>query len=158
MAYTRQPNVVIAGTALRQNPPASTVTPPGIIPVVLDADISTTTALGVVQVGSGLSITPAGVLSANCHGHDDDRLLNVKVVEEDYEATLDDYYIGANRRGITITFPRGVTGKVYVVKNQGEGSITVRGTEQNLDESRDKTLGTESSLIAVFDGRRWNLV
>lgn len=156
MAYTRQPNVVIAGTALKQNPPASTLTPPGIVPVILDADIATTTSLGVVQVGYGLSITPAGILSANHHA--DDRLINVKLVGEDYEATLEDYYIGATRRGITITFPKGELGKVYVVKNQGDGSVTVRGTEQNLDESRDKTLGSESSLIAVFDGTRWNLV
>ena len=155
MAYTRQPNVVIAGNALKQNPLASTVTPPGIVPVTLDADIATTTSLGVVQVGSGLSITPAGILSATGGGSS---LLNVSLVAVDYTATLSNYYIGATKKGITITFPKGVTGKVFIVKNQAEGNIKVKGTGQNLDQSGDKTLGSESSLIAVFDGTRWNLV
>jgi hypothetical protein len=170
MAYTRQPNVVLAGTALKQNPPASTVTPPGIVPVTLDADIATTTSLGVVQVGSGLSITPAGVLSANCHGHHDDdddersiggdsELLNVNLTEVNYTATLSDYYIGVTDEDVIITFPLGVTGKVYIVKNQARGNITVRGSGgQKLDSATNKTLGTEASLIAVFDGSRWNLV
>ena len=155
MAYTRQPNVVLAGTALKQNPPASTVTPPGIVPVTLDAEIATTTSLGVVQVGDGLSITPAGVLSTT--GGGDDRI-NVTLTSVNYTATLTNYYIGATKKGITITFPAGVVGKVYIVKNQSEGNITVKGTGQNLDQSGDKNLGTEASLIAVFDGTRWNLI
>jgi len=155
MAYNRQPNVVLAGMGLKQSPPASTVTPPGIVPVTLDADIASTTSLGVIQVGTGLSITPAGVLSATGGGSS---LLNVKLVAADYTATLDDYYIGATKKNITITFPKGVVGKVYIVKNQPEGNIKVKGTGENLDQSGDKTLGTEASLIAVFAGTRWNLV
>jgi hypothetical protein len=155
MAYVRQPNAVIAGNGLTQNPPASTVTPPGIIPVTLDADIATTTSLGVIQVGAGLSITPAGVLSATGGGSS---LIAVKLTSVNYTATISDYYIGATNKNITITFPAGVVGKVYVVKNQAEGNITVKGTSQNLDTSGDKTLGSQASLIAVFDGTRWNLV
>lgn len=155
MAYTRQPNVVLAGTGLKQNPPASTLTPPGIVPVTLDADIATTTSLGVVQVGAGLAITPAGVLSAIGSGSS---LINVKLTSTNYTANASDYYIGATKKSITITFPVGVVGKVYIVKNQSEGVITVKGTGQNLDESGDKNLGSESSLIAVFDGTRWNLI
>jgi hypothetical protein len=156
MAYTRQPNVVIAGKGLKQNPPATTTAPSGIVPVTLDADIATTTSLGVVQVGSGLSITAAGVLSAT--GSTGDRI-NVTLTNVNYTATSTDYYIGATKGGITITFPAGVVGKVYVVKNQASsGNITVKGTGQNLDQSGDKTLGNEASIIAVFDGTRWNLV
>lgn len=154
MAYTRQPNAVLAGIALKQNPPASTLTPAGIVPVTLDADIATTTSLGVVRVGAGLAITPAGVLSATGGSS----LINVKLTSTNYTATASDYYIGATNRNITITFPAGVVGKVYVVKNQSEGIITVKGTGQNLDQSGDKNLGTEASLIAVFDGTRWNLI
>jgi hypothetical protein len=153
MAYNRQPNVVFAGTALKQSPSPSTTTPPGIIPVTLDANIATTTSLGVIQVGAGLSITAAGVLSAV-----GDSLIDVKLTSSNYTATSSDYYIGATAKNITITFPLGVVGKVYVVKNQSEGSITVKGTGQNLDKSGDKTLGSETSLITVFDGTRWNLV
>lgn len=155
MAYTRQPNVVIAGTALKQNPPASIITPPGIVPVTLEAEIATTTSLGVIQVGAGLAITPAGVLSATGGGSS---LINVKLTSTNYTAIASDYYIGATKKDITITLPAGVVGKVYVVKNQAEGNIKVKGTGQNLDNSGDKTLGGESSLIAIFDGTRWNLV
>ncbi|NBP16185.1 hypothetical protein EBU95_17665 [bacterium] len=155
MAYNRQPNVVLAGVGLKQNPLASTVTPPGIVPVTLHADLASTTSPGVVQVGTGLSITPAGVLSTTGGGSS---LLNVKLVDTNYTATLNDYYIGATKKSITITFPKGIVGKVYVVKNQANGNITVKGTGENLDQSGDKTLGTESSLIAIFDGTRWNLV
>jgi hypothetical protein len=80
------------------------------------------------------------------------------LVAADYTATLDDYYIGATKKNITITFPKGVVGKVYIVKNQAEGNIKVKGTGEDLDQSGDKTLGTEASLIAVFAGTRWNLV
>jgi hypothetical protein len=140
---------------LKQSPPASTVTPPGIVPVTLDADIASTTSLGVIQVGTGLSITPAGILSATGGGSS---LLNVTLVDVSYTATLDDYYIGATKKNITITFPKGVVGKVYIVKNQCDGNIKVKGTGENLDQSGDKTLGAEASLIAVFAGNRWNLV
>ena len=153
MAYNRQPNVVLAGTGLKQNPPASTITPPGIVPVTLDADIATTTSLGVVQVGAGLAVTPAGVLSATGGS-----LVNVKLVSANYPATLNDYYIGATKKNITITFPLGVVGKVYVVKNQSDGSITVKGTGEDLDQSGSKNVGSEGSIIAVFDGTRWNIV
>ena len=156
MAYSRQPNVTIAGRGLTQNPPPLPVAPAGIIQVGYDSNIATTTSLGIVQVGSGLAITPAGVLSAT--GGGGSSLLNVKLTSTNYTATATDYYIGATARNITITFPAGVVGKVYVVKNQAEGTITVKGTGQNLDNSGDKTLGTEASLTAVFDGTRWNLV
>ena len=155
MAYNRQPNVVLAGNALKQNPPSSTVVPAGILPVTLDAEIATTTSLGVVQVGAGLSITPAGVLSATGGGSS---LLNVSLVAVNYTATLNDYYIGATKKSITITLPAGVVGKVYIVKNQAEGNIKVKGTGEKLDESVDKSLGSESSLIVVFDGTRWNII
>lgn len=155
MAYSRQPNVTIAGRGLTQNPAPTPVAPAGIIQVGYDANIATTSALGVVQVGSGLSITPAGVLSATGGGSS---LINVKLTSVSYTATAADYYIGATNKNITITLPAGIVGKVYVVKNQAEGSITVKGTGQNLDTSGNKSLGSEASLIVVFDGTRWNVI
>ncbi len=156
MAYSRQPNVTIAGRGLTQNPAPVPPAPAGIIQVGYDANIATDTSLGIVQVGSGLSITPAGILSATGGGSS---LLNVKLTSVNYTATASDYYIGATNKNITITLPAGVVGKVYIVKNQGtSGNITVKGTGQNLDSSGDKTLGSEGSLIAIFDGTRWNLV
>jgi hypothetical protein len=156
MAYNRQPQTVLAGTALKQNPPPSIVQPAGIIPVTLDADIATTTSLGVVQVGAGLSITPSGILSATGGSSS---LINVKLTSIDYTATAADYYIGATKKEIDITLPLGTTGKVYVIKNQVSGNIKVKTTgSQKIDTASDRTLGTDDSLAVVFDGTRWNVI
>lgn len=163
MAYTRTPNTVIAGQALKQNPPPSPLAPAGAIPVVLDADIATTTSLGVIQVGSGLAITPEGVLSAT--GEDSGCSVNVKLISANYTATDLDCYIGATGReeeddnSITITLPTGVEGKLYYIKNQGKGNIKVKGTSgQTIDGSSFKTLGTNGSFIIIFAGGRWNIL
>jgi hypothetical protein len=155
MAYNRQPQTVLAGMALTQNPPPNIVQPAGIIPVTLDVDIATTTSPGVVQVGGGLSITPGGILSATGGSS----LINIKLTSIDYTATATDYYIGATKKDIDITLPLGITGKVYVIKNQVSGNIKVKATGgQKIDTSSDKTLGSEDSLVVVFDGTRWNVI
>lgn len=155
MAYNRAPNVVLAGTGLKQNPLPTPVTPPGIVSVTLDANIASTTDLGVVQIGSGLNITPLGVLSTVSGSG----LISVKLTGANYTGLSDDYYIGATANNITVTLPLGVTGKVYIVKNQVAGNITVTGTGgQKLDTSNNKSLGTNDSIVVVFDGTRWNII
>jgi hypothetical protein len=163
MAYNRQPQTVLAGMALKQNPPPSVIQPAGIVPVTLDAEIATTTSLGVVQVGSGLSITPSGVLSAS--GGDSGCFVNVTLTSTNYTATADDCYIGATNNKddddnkITITLPLGDNGKLYYIKNQGTGNIKVQGTSgQTIDGSSSKTLGTNGSFILVFASNRWNIL
>lgn len=156
MAYNRQPQTVLAGIALKQNPPPSIIQPAGIVPVTLDADVATTTRLGVVQVGSGLSITSGGILSATGSSSD---IIAVKLTSIDYTAIANDYYIGATKKDIEITLPLGVTGKVYIIKNQVSGNIKVKASgSQKIDTASDKILGTESSIIVVFDGSRWNVI
>lgn len=111
-------------------------------------------SLGVVKVGSGLIITPEGVLSAT-----DVKYFYVLLVDIDYTATLNDYYIGATKKDITITFPKGILGKVFVVKNQSGDLVRVQGSSgETLDGTDYKTLAIEASLMAVFDGTRWNLI
>lgn len=149
MSYSRPIN---PGIGLKQVP----TTKPGIQELTLDSEIATTTSLGIVQVGSGLAITPLGVLSATGSGSD---LINVKLTTTNYTATATDYYIGANKKEITITLPLGITGKVYVVKNQVSGEITVTGTGgQKIDTATTQVLGTNLSIILVFDGARWNRI
>jgi hypothetical protein len=151
MSYTRPPASTLAGRALKQTPSPSTQ---AIIPVVLDADISTTNTLGVVQVGSGLSITPTGVLSAN-----NSSLFAVKIITANYTAIANDYYIGAIKKDITITLPLGILGKVYVVKNQENGEITVTGTSsQKIDGNVSEKLSTNKSLMLIFDGTEWQSI
>lgn len=154
MTYLRLPNSRLPGRALSQTPAANGDA--GILPLTLDADIATTTGLGVVQVGSGLSITPSGVLSATGGSSS---FINVTLTNVDYTATASDYYIGATKKEIDITLPLGITGKVYVIKNQATGNIKVKCSGgQTLDTSSSKTLGSESSIIVVFDGSRWNVI
>jgi hypothetical protein len=156
MAYNRQPQTVLAGLALKQNPPPTVIQPAGIIPVTLDSDIASTTSLGVVQVGSGLSITPSGILSATGSSSS---FINVTLTSTNYTATATDYYIGATKKDIDITLPLGITGRVYIIKNQVNGSIKVKASGgQKIDTSSDKTLGSEASIIVVFDGTRWNVI
>ena len=130
--------------------------PPGVLSVTLDNNIATTSSLGVVEVGSGLSITSSGVLSASGSGS----LINVHLTAVNYTATLNDYYVGATKNGITITLPNGVVGKVYMIKNQNTGgNIVVQGSSgQNIDNSSSRILGSSSGIILVFDGTRWNTV
>lgn len=156
MAYSRQPNVTIAGRGLTQNPAPAPVAPAGIIQVGYDSDIATTSSLGIVQVGSGLAITAQGVLSATGTSSG---LVSVKLTTVNYTAVADDFYIGANKKDITITLPLGVVGKIYVVKNQVSGDVTVAATGgQKIDTASTKQLGTNESLTVVFDGARWNTI
>jgi hypothetical protein len=147
MSYSRP---LSPGIGLKQIPTVN----PGVQNLTLDSDIATTSSLGIIQVGSGLAITPAGVLSAT--GGSD--LISVKLTAINYTALATDYYIGAIKKDIIITLPLGIVGKVYVVKNQVDGNIKVKGTGQNIDSSGDKTLGTNDSIIVVFDGTRWNII
>ncbi len=154
MSYSRPPNVVVAGVGLVQNPSPSTVIPAGIVPVQVDAAIASTSTLGVVKVGSGLTVTPQGLLSATGGSS---IIVNVTLTAVNYTALATDYYIGATKNGITITLPLGILGKVYYIKNQINGSITLKGSGgQTINNSSSKTLGDEDGLIVVFDGTHWN--
>ena len=113
------------------------------------------TELGVVSAGTNITIAN-GVASST--GGGSSGVINVTLTSTNYTATANDYYIGATNNNITITFPAGTVGKTYVVKNQSEGVITVKGTGQNLDQSGDRNLIAEASLVAVFAGTRWNII
>lgn len=55
----------IAGVALSQSPVPNEVE---ITPILLDVNIATTESLGVVKIGSGISVSPAGVISTTTDG------------------------------------------------------------------------------------------
>lgn len=157
MTYLRLPNSKLPGRALSQTPTANGDA--GILPLTLDVDIATTSSLGVVQVGNGLSITPEGVLSANGGGGGDSCSYNVTLVNVDYTAFSNDCYIGATKKDIDIKLPPGVVGKLYIIKNQVSGNIKVKSSNgQKIDNNTDVTLGTNDSLTVVFDGSRWNVI
>lgn len=155
MAYSRPP--VQPGRALKRTPAIPIESEAGVFDFALDADIATTTSLGVVQVGSGLSITPTGILSATNSGSSN--FVNVTLTSVSYSVTADDSYVGATNNNITITLPFGVVGRVYYIKNQSPGNIKVQGSgSETIDGVAFQTLGSNSGFMVVFDGSRWNIL
>lgn len=154
MAYSRP---VLAGTGLTQNPTALNPPLAGVQQTTLDADIATTSSLGLVQVGSGLAITPSGVLSTTSGG--DTNFITVKLTSINYTVTASDSYVGATKSNITITLPSGILGRVYYIKNQSSGNVKIQGTGgETLDGSAFQTLGSSGGFMAVFDGTQWNIL
>jgi hypothetical protein len=150
MSYSRPIN---PGLGLKQVP----ITNPGVQELTLDSDIATTTSVGIVRVGSGLAITPLGVLSAT---GSTSGIYAVKLTKVNYTALPDDYYIGATDSGITITLPKGITGKTYAIKNQDNGIVTVKATSpEKIDNSSTQTLATNKAIIIIFDGtQQWQII
>jgi hypothetical protein len=91
MSYLRAPTAVRAGRALKQTVDADPKSPAGNLAFDLDVDVATTSGLGVVQIGSGLSITASGVLSATGSGGNS---CATTYINRDYSIEPNDYYIG----------------------------------------------------------------
>jgi hypothetical protein len=163
MAYIRPPTAVKAGLALRQNPPPTPLDPAGVLDVILDAEIATTTSLGVVQVGSGLSITPEGILSATGGGGEN---CNAIVVSQDYTATPDDYYIGVDSQGpVTITLPMSVINcKQYVIKVEmgpplGNRKVKIASPGTTIDGAASIVLTIPYESVSVlYRGGKWHII
>ena len=149
MAYTRP---ITPGLAIKQ---ALSQNTPGSLQQILSAEVSTTTNLGVVQVGSGLSITPEGVLSATSTTGS----VSVTITDTNYLADDTDFYIGAVKKDLVIKLPLGTLGKIYIVKSNAVANVKVEASgTQKIDSATFKTLGSEGSLTVVFDGTRWNTI
>lgn len=134
--------------------------PPGPPGPAAIAEVATYTNLGVVKVGSGISVNSDGVISVSnlTPGY-----INAKLIDVNYNALLSDYYIGCTNdedQRITVTLPLGATGKVYIIKNQGdEGQVKITGTAgQKIDNFATLNLSNESGIMVVFDGTRWNVI
>lgn len=68
MSYAGLTSSVISGTAIKQNPSSRPINVPGNEATTLDVDVATTGSLGVVQIGTGINISPAGIISASSGG------------------------------------------------------------------------------------------
>jgi hypothetical protein len=92
-------------------------------------------------------------------GDDCDDKYNVKITAVNYTATATDYFVCITDNDADITLPVGVAGKVYVIKNRSFGSIKVNTSGgQNIDGASSKTLGTNVSLMVIFDGTHWDII
>lgn len=138
MAYTRNPNSILAGTALKQTPDATPLTPAGILPVRLDAKIATTSSLGVVQIGDNITVNEDGVISVEKCECDECKNKTV-LVSTDYQALHTDFYIGVNStKPVTIMLPaKPHDGLEIIVKVEmkspiGNKKVTVKTNDGSL--------------------------
>lgn len=79
-----------------------------------------------------------------------------------YTATISDYTINCTSGTFTVTLPTAVsiTGRIYVIKNTGAGTITIATTSsQTIDGATTKTLNTQYSGYQVqSDGANWIII
>lgn len=119
MSYNRTPNTVLAGRGLKQAPSQNGIFPPGVVTVTVDADIATTTSLGLVQIGSGVNVDANGIISVSNSGNE---TCNTKVITGNYNASANDCYIGVNlitNNPATLILPNNVLdGTKFIVKLQ----------------------------------------
>lgn len=166
MAYNRQPNVVVAGTALKQDPPASTVTPPGVVQVFLDAEIASKTQLGVVKIGNGIQVTEDGLISVKKSDDDFSFDLKTTIVSESYNVSPDDCYVGVNaEKATTITLPKDPSdGKVVIVKAEmkpplGNRKVTITTADGTLIDGYENCIiqvSNETVRLVFRDG--WRII
>jgi hypothetical protein len=119
---------------------------------------------GVLSVTAGDGITlsgSTGYITISATGAD---LIATIGVTGSYTATADDEYIGVfSAAAVTITLPIGVTGRVYIIKDeygQGSGKITVQpsGTEL-IDNKVDYIISVPNqSVSVVFRGGQWRII
>jgi hypothetical protein len=76
-----------------------------------------------------------------------------------YPITATDYLINCTANSFTVTLPTavGITGRVYIIKNTGAGTITIATTSsQTIDGSAPGSLAAGPTIIRVMsDGANW---
>lgn len=115
---------------------------------------------GVISLVAGDNITLSGsngTVTINASGSGTMKTVGVNA---NYTALATDEYIGATVSGITVTLPAGVTGKVYMVKNEGAGNnVVVSATApEKIDGSVSKALSNYASITTVFRNGNWHIV
>lgn len=115
---------------------------------------------GVISLVAGDNITLSGsngTVTINASGSGTMKTVGVST---NYTALATDEYIGATAAGITITLPTGVTGKVYMIKNEGAGNnVVVSATApEKIDGAVSKALSNYASITVVFRAGNWHIV
>ena len=75
-----------------------------------------------------------------------------------YTVGVNDYLIDVTGNTITVTLPTavGINGKNYVIKNSGNGVVTVATTSgQTIDNASSKSLKNNDSIEVISDGSNW---
>jgi hypothetical protein len=119
---------------------------------------------GVLSVSSGAGISISGStgnITISATGAD---LIATIGVTGSYTATADDEYIGVfSAAAVTITLPVGVTGRVYIIKDeygQGSGKITVQPSGiEKIDNANNYIISVPNqSVSVVFRGGQWRII
>jgi hypothetical protein len=123
--------------------------------------VSNTGVLSLIA-GDGISVSSStGYITISATGAD---IISTIGVTGSYTATADDEYIGVySPSNVTITLPLGVTGRVYIIKDeygQGAGKITIQpsGTQQ-IDNKNTYVISVPNqSVSVVFRGGQWRII
>ncbi|MCJ7693917.1 MAG: hypothetical protein MUO40_00675 [Anaerolineaceae bacterium] len=115
-----------------------------------------------VVAGAGVSVNNStGFITISSFGAD---LISTIGVTGDYTATTTDEYIGVfSAPAVTINLPTGITGRVYIIKDeygQGSGKITIKpfGTEK-IDNANNYIISVPYQAISVvFRGGQWRII
>ena len=119
---------------------------------------------GVLSVTAGDGITLSGStgnITISAFGAD---LIETIGVTGSYTATADDEYIGVfSANAVTITLPFGVTGRVYIIKDeygQGAGKITIQPSGTELIDNKTNYIISvpNQSVSVVFRGGQWRII
>ena len=119
---------------------------------------------GVLSVSSGAGISISGStgnITISATGAD---LIATIGVTGSYTATADDEYIGVfSAAAVTISLPFGVTGRVYIIKDeygQGSGKITIQPSGlEKIDNANTYIISVPNqSVSVVFRGGQWRII
>lgn len=113
-----------------------------------------------ITAGTNITISPIGGTGNVTISSTSDGIYQTVATAVAYTALATDEYIGVTANPTIVTLPTGVTGKTYIVKNEGAGGgTTVTGTlGQLLDNSLTKNLGNNASLTVIFRGTNWHII
>jgi len=115
-----------------------------------------------LTAGGGISLSAStGNITISSSGAD---LISTIGVTGAYTATATDEYIGVfSAAAVTISLPVGITGRVYIIKDeygQGSGKITIKpsGTEK-IDNANTYIISVPNQSVSiVFRGGQWRII
>jgi len=113
-----------------------------------------------ITAGNNITISPAGGTGNVTINSTSDGIFQTVGTAVAYTATATDEYIGVTANPTIVTLPTGITGKTYIIKNEGAGGgTTVTGTlGQLLDGSLTKNLGNNASISVIFRAGAWHII
>jgi len=134
--------------------------------MAFNSPLASTTNYGVVEIGSGISVTN-GVISVAPNSQVNTHLVDnaASPYTLDSAGTTPNYYLGVVGTGaaITINLTAGVDGRMVVIKseatNTSDITIVPNGAETIENAANYPILAaTDGSVTLIFRGTNWNIV